>query len=172
MNVLSYCQRKLIAFFTAAVQSVFEFQKKKSNSFLFFFCMLWMFVDLYVTKIMALKFHSSMNARSIQKKYQDVSHLLHRLDLKFTAKVTEIFNNQDQSASFSFSAEHDFKRDTRSCQTGAAKSGCNGILNNQKSKFKNRKKFTYLIRSLSKRLDLRNPLAKKCLINVFYFLHK
>ena len=28
MNVLSYCQRKLIVFFTAAVQIVLEFQKK------------------------------------------------------------------------------------------------------------------------------------------------
>ena len=113
------------------------------------------------------------NARSIQKKYQDISNLLQQLDLETIDIVAQTWVSEEQSLSFNLSAEHIFLHKKWSHQTGAAKGGGVGKWIPKNIIFKRRREFELADPKFFETLWLKlgNPLKENCLINISFCPH-
>ena len=181
-NVLIYCQRKLILLFIAAVRCVSRFPNRsflllcgdiEKNPGPFDASKLSTLNDAIFGAQNGIKF-LLFNARSIKKKYQDISNLLRQLDSETIVIVTETWISEEQSLNINLSVEHNFLHKNRSQQTRAAKGGGVGIRIPKNIYFKRRREFELADPKFFETLwlELGNPLTEKCLINFSYCPHQ
>ena len=147
--MLIYFKRNLILFSIAAVRCVSRFPSRSSsllcgdiekNLGLFDASKLSTLADAIFGAQNGIKF-LLFNARSIQKRDQDISNLPQQLYSETIVIVTETWMSEDQSLKINLCAEHNFLHKNRSHQRGAAKGGGVGIWIPKNINFKRRREF-------------------------------
>ena len=108
------------------------------------------------------------NARSKQNMYQVISNLLQQLDSETIVIVTETWMSEEQNLNISLRAENNYKLKNRSHKQEQLRVGM-GIWVPKKINCKRRREFEFADPIIFETLwlELGNPLAEKCLVNIY-----
>ena len=111
-----------------------------------------------------------INARSIQKKYEDLSNLLEQLDSQTILIVTETWISEQQDTNFNISNEHLLLQKARSKQAGLQRGGGVGVWIPRHFNVKRKKEFEIANANFFESiwLEINEPLKDKCLVNISY----
>ena len=111
-----------------------------------------------------------INARTIQKKYEDFSNWLQQLDSQTTLIVTETWISEQQDTNFNVSNEHLYLQKAQSKQTGVQRGGCVGVWTSRHINVKHKKEFEIANADFFEAmwLETNEPLKDKCLVNISY----